>query len=528
VATHVERSIEVAVPVRTVYDQWTQFEEFPRFMGGVQEVRQVGDALTHWVAEIAGVRREWDAEILEQLPDEKVAWAATTGATNAGAVYFKAVGEDTTQVRLTLDYEPEGFVERVADFLDIVDRQAVADLDRFKEFIEQRGSATGGWRGRVEDGDVERSSASATTGVATGASMGAAAPAGNREDVPGDVVAVGPTGGTHSTLDTESGGGPVAASSVHDDPGVGHSGDPVAVDPQRPAGRPDPGARGSETGYVEDPAAVDPTHATGHSGTGAPAGYVGDPIGPDNATERTDPGLTAPATAVGGTAGASGSGGWSDTAAGTAGPTADAASASAGVAGFGTDTGLRSDDPSSGAFTGNPEPRADSTASGGTGGTAGPTADAASSSTGVAGFGTDTGLRSDDPSSGAFTGNPEPRTDTTADLGSSEPAGTASIGRHAADEEVAGDGVVQRDFANRDIFTDDVQRDFANREITQEDVANKGIRTGMGGARGAVRSAREGMEGDTGFQGTEPVTHSGGSQAEGLDADEPDAPHRNA
>jgi carbon monoxide dehydrogenase subunit G len=475
VATHVERSIEVAVPVRTVYDQWTQFEEFPRFMGGVQEVRQVGDALTHWVAEIAGVRREWDAEILEQLPDEKVAWAATTGATNAGAVYFKAVGEDTTQVRLTLDYEPEGFVERVADFLDIVDRQAVADLDRFKEFIEQRGSATGGWRGRVEDGDVERSSASTTTGVATGASMGAAAPAGNREDVPGDVVAVGPTGGTHTTLDTE-GGGPVAASSVHDDPGVGHSGDPVAVDPQRPAGRPDPGARGSETGYVEDPAAVDPTRATGHSGTGAPAGYVGDPIGPDNATERTDPRLTAPATAVGGTAGASGSGGWSDTAAGTAGPTADAASSSAGVAGFGTDTGLRSDD----------------------------------------------------SSSGAFTGNPEPRTDTTADLGSSEPADTASSGRHAADEQVAGDGVVQRDFANRDIVTDDVQRDFANREITPEDVANKGIRTGMGGARGAVRSAREGMEGDTGFQGTEPVTHSAGSRAEGLDADEPDAPHRNA
>src|SRR5215212_5315623 len=88
VATHVERSIEVEVPVRAVYDQWTQFEEFPQFMSGVQEVRQVGDAMTHWVAEIAGVRREWDAAILEQLPDEKVAWAATSGATNAGAVFF--------------------------------------------------------------------------------------------------------------------------------------------------------------------------------------------------------------------------------------------------------------------------------------------------------------------------------------------------------------------------------------------------------------------------------------------------------
>src|SRR5918995_500487 len=120
VATHVERSIEVQVPVRTAYDQWTQFEEFPRFMSGVQE--------------IGGVRREWDAAILEQVPDEKVAWAATTGATNAGAVYFTEVDADTTRVRLTLDYEPEGIVERVADVLDLVERKAVADLDRFKEY----------------------------------------------------------------------------------------------------------------------------------------------------------------------------------------------------------------------------------------------------------------------------------------------------------------------------------------------------------------------------------------------------------
>jgi uncharacterized membrane protein len=88
VTTHVERSIEVAVPVRTAYDQWSRFEEFPRFMSGVDEVQQVGDRMTHWVAHIAGVRREWDAAIVEQVPDEKVAWAATTGATNAGAVFF--------------------------------------------------------------------------------------------------------------------------------------------------------------------------------------------------------------------------------------------------------------------------------------------------------------------------------------------------------------------------------------------------------------------------------------------------------
>jgi carbon monoxide dehydrogenase subunit G len=492
VATHVERSIEVAVPVRTVYDQWTQFEEFPRFMSGVQEVRQIGDAMTHWVAEIAGVRREWDAAILEQVPDQKVAWAATTGATNAGAVYFQAVGDDRTQVRLTLDYEPEGLIERVADFLDMVDRQAVADLDRFKEFIEQRGSATGGWRGRVDDGDVEGGGAAAAAGagVAAGTAAGAAGAArddrGEAGGVQGDVVAIGPTGGTHSTLDTGRGGEPAVAPSVDEGPGVGHSGDPVAVDPPELAGDPDrptslAGANttGSETGYVEDAGAVDPTR----TGTAAE------------------------------------SAGWSDTGAlgsgsahgdaGTAGPTAGAASSSAGVAGFGTDTGLSSEDPSSGAFTGNPEPRADTTTGGtagtSSGGTAGPTAGAATSSAGVTGFGTDTGLRSEDPSSGAFTGNPEPRTDTATGRGSSE-LGEASGGYHVVDEGSA-DEPVQRDFANRDIVSDDVQRDFANRDITAQDVANKGVTTGMGGARGASTSAREGMEGDTGFQGTGPARH---------------------
>jgi carbon monoxide dehydrogenase subunit G len=155
VATRVERSIEVEVPVRTAYDQWTQFEDFPRFMSGVKQVRQIGDAMTHWVAEIAGVRREWDAAILEQVPDTKVAWAATTGATNAGAVYFEAIGAERTRVRLALDYEPEGVVERIGEFLKVVERTTVADLDRFKQFIESRGSATGDWRGTVRGGDVE-------------------------------------------------------------------------------------------------------------------------------------------------------------------------------------------------------------------------------------------------------------------------------------------------------------------------------------------------------------------------------------
>lgn len=232
--THVERSIEVGVPVRTAYDQWTQFEEFPRFMQGVSEVRQIGDALTHWVAEIAGVRREWDAAILEQVPDRKVAWAATTGATNAGAVYFDAVSENVTRVRLTLDYEPEGVVERVADVLDVIDRQAVADLDRFKEFIEQRGAATGGWRGRVEEGGVQVDGGG--TGVGSVAAVGGTAAAGavavdrlDVTDLPGAPVAVGPTGQTRSTLDTEPDDG-TAAPAASDRSGE-VPGDVVAVGP---------------------------------------------------------------------------------------------------------------------------------------------------------------------------------------------------------------------------------------------------------------------------------------------------------
>ena len=148
--TQVEKSTEVAVPVRTAYDQWTQFEEFPQFMGGVREVRQLDDRRLHWVAEIAGVRREWEAEVIEQVPDEKVAWAATDGATNAGAVFFTALGPDRTLVRLHLEYEPEGVVETVGDKLNIVGKQAESDLEKFKSYIESKGSASGGWRGEVE------------------------------------------------------------------------------------------------------------------------------------------------------------------------------------------------------------------------------------------------------------------------------------------------------------------------------------------------------------------------------------------
>lgn len=150
--TNVEKSVLVNVPVSTAYNQWTQFEDFPQFMGGVKSVTQLGDDRLEWVAEIAGVRRRWEARIIEQSPDRKVAWAATEGATNAGAVTFEDVGGGQTSVHLSLSYEPEGLVEKVGDKLNVVENQAEADLARFKEFIESEGYATGAWRGSVNPG----------------------------------------------------------------------------------------------------------------------------------------------------------------------------------------------------------------------------------------------------------------------------------------------------------------------------------------------------------------------------------------
>lgn len=150
--TKVEKSIQVNVPLNTVYNQWTQFAEFPQFMSGVREVVQLDDRRMHWVAEIAGVKREWDADILEQVPDQKVAWAATSGATNAGAVMFAPAGPGQTLVTLSLEYEPEGIIEKVGDKLDIIEKQAESDLEKFKAFIEDEGYATGSWRGSVNEG----------------------------------------------------------------------------------------------------------------------------------------------------------------------------------------------------------------------------------------------------------------------------------------------------------------------------------------------------------------------------------------
>ncbi len=146
------KSIEVDVPVRVAYDQWTQFEEFPRFMEGVKRVQQLSDTTLAWEAEIAGIERSWTAEITDQEPDRKVAWSATSGAKNAGAVTFEPLGPDRTRFTLQLDIEPEGIVENAGDALGFVERQTGGDLERFKTFIEGRGSPTGAWRGEVEDG----------------------------------------------------------------------------------------------------------------------------------------------------------------------------------------------------------------------------------------------------------------------------------------------------------------------------------------------------------------------------------------
>jgi uncharacterized membrane protein len=146
----IEQSIEVQVPVRTAYDQWTQFEEFPRFMEGVESVRQIDDTHLAWKAEIGGVRREWEAEVTEQHPDERVAWRATSGAGNAGVVTFHRIDDNTTRIMLQLEFDPEGLVEQVGDKLGFVSRRAAGDLERFKDFIESRGAETGAWRGNVD------------------------------------------------------------------------------------------------------------------------------------------------------------------------------------------------------------------------------------------------------------------------------------------------------------------------------------------------------------------------------------------
>ena len=145
----IEKSIEVNVPVRTAYNQWTQFEEFPRFMEGVKEVTQLDDTHLHWKAAIAGQEKEWDAEITEQTPDQRIAWTSRGGAINGGVVTFHRLSDAKSKVMLQLEYAPQGVAENVGDALGVVSLRVQGDLERFKEFIETRGRETGAWRGQV-------------------------------------------------------------------------------------------------------------------------------------------------------------------------------------------------------------------------------------------------------------------------------------------------------------------------------------------------------------------------------------------
>ncbi len=151
--SQIEQSIDVDVPVRTAYNQWTQFEEFPQFMEGVERIDQTDDTHLHWVAEVAGRRHEWDAEITYQDPDNHIAWRSIDGKTNSGSVRFEPLGEGRTRIKVRIQYEPEG-LESVGSALGVDDRGVRADLERFKQLVESRGSETGAWRGEVEQNKV--------------------------------------------------------------------------------------------------------------------------------------------------------------------------------------------------------------------------------------------------------------------------------------------------------------------------------------------------------------------------------------
>lgn len=147
--TTIEQTVDVKAPLQRVYNQWTQFEEFPQFMEGVESVQQLDDSHLHWRTSIAGVTREFDARVVEQEPDQIIAWQSLDQPHQAGRVTFQPLDTDNTRVGLRMDFEPEGYVEKAGDKLGIVEARVRGDLDRFKQFIEERGSETGAWRGAV-------------------------------------------------------------------------------------------------------------------------------------------------------------------------------------------------------------------------------------------------------------------------------------------------------------------------------------------------------------------------------------------
>jgi uncharacterized membrane protein len=152
---HVEKSIEVEAPLNKVYNQWTQFEDFPKFMQGIEQVQQLDDKRLHWIAEIGGKRKEWEAEIFEQVPDQKIAWRSTSGAPNAGIVSFQPIAANRTQVTVRMEYAPEGTIENIGSAMGAVGTRIEGDLKRFRDFIQSRIQETGAWRGEIHGARVE-------------------------------------------------------------------------------------------------------------------------------------------------------------------------------------------------------------------------------------------------------------------------------------------------------------------------------------------------------------------------------------
>jgi uncharacterized membrane protein len=142
-------TIEINVPVRTAYNQWTQFEDFPQFMASVHEIRQLDDKHLHWKANVAGEEKEWDVEITEQIPDKRIAWQSTTGVPNGGVATFHKISDNTCRVAVQMDYQPEGAMEKLGDAFGAVRMELRGNLQKFKEMLESRGKETGGWRGSI-------------------------------------------------------------------------------------------------------------------------------------------------------------------------------------------------------------------------------------------------------------------------------------------------------------------------------------------------------------------------------------------
>jgi uncharacterized membrane protein len=146
---NLHQSIEVNVPVQVAYNQWTQFEDFPNFMENIKEVRQLDDSHLHWRAEISGREKEWDTEITDQVPDQRIAWRTVAGPDNHGMVTFEPVSNDRTRITVDVEYQPESVMEKMGDMLGMVSSNVEDDLENFKDFIESRGQATGAWRGEI-------------------------------------------------------------------------------------------------------------------------------------------------------------------------------------------------------------------------------------------------------------------------------------------------------------------------------------------------------------------------------------------